>query len=74
MTFLEAKPYQDKVVVLNLTDGEITKAKILFADAEYEDVVVDIISTNRPERYRRDTKSTFAIRVADLISIEEPVD
>jgi hypothetical protein len=74
MTFLEVRPYQDKIVILDLSDGEITKAKILFADAEYGDIVVDIITTNRPERYRRDTKSAFAIRVTDLISIEESVD
>jgi hypothetical protein len=71
VTFQEVRAYQDKIVILYLSDGEVTNAKIQFADAEHEDIVVDIISTNRPDRYRTETKSAFAIRAADLISIKE---
>jgi len=70
MTIAEIRPYQDKMVILTLLDGEITTAKIAFVDAEYEDIVVDVIRTNRPDSYR-DSNSAYAIAAADLVSIEE---
>jgi len=46
MTFAEMRPYQDKTVVLNLADGEVTTAKISFVvDTEYEDIIVYVVST-----------------------------
>jgi hypothetical protein len=45
MTIGELSPYQDNTVVLQLSDGEISTAKIAFGEAEYEDIVVDIISS-----------------------------
>lgn len=70
MTIAEIKPYQDKTVILTLSDGEIATAKIAFVDAEYEDIVVDVIRTNRPETYR-DSNSAYTIAAADLVSVEE---
>jgi hypothetical protein len=70
MTIGELSPYQDKTVVVQLSDGEISTAKIAFVDAEYEDIVVDIISTNRPDNYR-DANAAYTVAVADLISVEE---
>ncbi|HLO07767.1 MAG TPA: hypothetical protein VK198_14055 [Terriglobales bacterium] len=70
MTMAEIRPYQDKTVILKLSDGEITTGKIAFVDAEYEDIVVDIISTNRPGNYRQ-SDATYTIAIADLIAVEE---
>jgi hypothetical protein len=70
MTIAEIKPYQYKTVILNLPNGEITTAKILHVDDEYNDFVVGIISTNRPDTYR-DPDSVYAIAAADLVSVEE---
>jgi hypothetical protein len=70
MNISELKQYEDKIAVLTLSDGEITKAKILFVDSEYEDIVVDVISTNRPETYRR-SDSSYIVRVVDLLFVEE---
>ena len=49
MTIAELRPYQDKTVILHLHDGETATAKIAFVDDEYEDIIVDIIDTDRPE-------------------------
>jgi len=48
MKVAELKPYEDKTVVLHLSDGEIATAKIVYVDAEYEDIIVDMVRTNRP--------------------------
>ena len=67
MTIAELRPFQDKTVTLALSDGEITTAKISFVDAEHEDIVVDIIQTNRPDNYRR-AGSAYAIAASDVAS------
>lgn len=72
MTILGVKPYRDKIALLKLSNGEVSKVNIQFVDAEYEDIIVDIISTNHPEHYL-DPNASYAIRVADLISVEESV-
>jgi small nuclear ribonucleoprotein (snRNP)-like protein len=72
MTITELKPYEDKTVILHLRDGEVATAKIALVDAEYEDVIVDIVETNRPDAYRKPIgSSAFAIRLSDLDFIEE---
>jgi hypothetical protein len=73
MTVEEVKPYQDKVAVLRLSDGEVSKVEILFVDVEYNDIIVQIISSSQPERYRH-PGAAYAIRVADLAAIEESSD
>jgi hypothetical protein len=70
MTLAEIRPYQDRTVILNLEGGEITTATIIFVDAEYEDIVVDVISTNRPDNYRN-AGAAYAIPLVDLVSVQE---
>jgi hypothetical protein len=72
MNIAELKPYEDKTVILHMRDGEITTAKIVFVDAEYEDIIVDIVQTNRPETYQKPIQSSaFAVRLSDLDFIED---
>ena len=72
MTIAELKPYQDKTVVLSLHDGERATAKITYVDAEYEDIIVDILHTSRPERYQVPiTNCAFTILALDVDSIQE---
>jgi hypothetical protein len=44
MTIAEITPYLDKTVILRLSNGEITTAKIAFVDNEYEDIIVPTTS------------------------------
>ena len=72
MKITEVKPYEDRTVILHLRDGEIATAKIAFVDAEYEDSIVDIVQTNRPDAYQKPIgSSSFAVRLSDLDFIEE---
>jgi predicted membrane GTPase involved in stress response len=70
MTLAEIRPYQDRTVILHLADGEITTATIVFVDAEYEDITVDVISTNRQDNYRH-AGAAYAIAFVDLVSVQE---
>jgi len=71
MKVAELKPYEDKTVVLHLSDGEIATAKIVYVDAEYEDIIVDMVRTNRPDGYQKPIgTSAFAVRISDIEFIE----
>ncbi len=70
MTIEEIRPYQNKTVILNLSNGEITTAKILLVFDEEEGFVVHVIGTNRADTYRK-ADSAYAIAAADLVSVEE---
>jgi hypothetical protein len=70
MTLTEVQAYQDRTVIVKLMDGEVTTCKIVFVDSEYEDIVVDILSTNRPANYRN-AGASYTVLVADLVSVQE---
>jgi hypothetical protein len=75
MTISDLKPYQDKTVVLRFRDGEVAKVKVAFVDVEHEDIIADIVETNRPEKYKAPLSScAFAILAADLSSVKEISD
>jgi hypothetical protein len=71
MTVAELLPYQDKTVILNLHDGEVATVKIAFVDAEYGDIMVDIIHTDSPEQYKGQADSAYTIRASEIVSVDE---
>ena len=72
MKITELKPYEGKTVILHMSGGEIATAKIAFVDAEYDDIIVDIVQTNRPDAYQKPIgSSAFAVPISDLDFIEE---
>ncbi len=71
MTIEELKPYQDMTVLISMNDGELLTARVAFVDAEYEDIVVDIVHTNRLETYRVPISSAaFTIPATNITSIQ----
>ena len=69
MTIDQLKEFQDCTTVLHLTDGETLTARISFVDLEYDDIIVDILETSRPERYA-ERKSAYAVKARDIVSAE----
>jgi hypothetical protein len=63
------KKFQDCTVVLQLIDGETLKAKIALVDGEYDDIVVEVVQTNKPEHYK-DLNSADVVKAADILTIE----
>jgi hypothetical protein len=69
MTIDQLREYQDRVVILRRTDSEVLKARADFVDLEYEDLVVDILETDRPVQYRGPKNTVYTVRAADIASI-----
>ena len=55
MTISDLKSFQDCIVVLQLKDGERLRAKVQFVDAEYEDIILDVLETSQPDTIKTKT-------------------
>lgn len=69
MTLAELKPLWNSVVTLRTTDGEVLKAKIVWVDEEYDDIIVEVIDTNQPDHYK-DPKAVYTVNAADILTVE----
>ena len=68
MTISDLKSFQDCIVVLQLKDGERLRAKVQFVDAEYEDIIVDVLETNQPEHYK-DQNACYTVPASDILTV-----
>ena len=69
MTLNDLKQVLDKTVVLRMTDGECATVKVLFVDEEYADLIVDVLETSSPDRYR-DRSAAYTVAASDIASAE----
>ena len=61
----------DKVVKIHCSDGEVLIAKVIFVWDEYEDVSVDVVSTDRPEKYEKyGPDAAHTLNFKDILSVE----
>jgi hypothetical protein len=60
-----------KNLQLTCSDGEIIEAEILFMDEEYRDVVCDLLSTTKPEKYKEARGICIAIKWDDITDLQE---
>ena len=51
MRISDLKEYLDKTVILRMTDGEVAKVRVRFADEEYDDIIVDVLESTRSQPY-----------------------
>jgi hypothetical protein len=58
-------------VKITCSDGEILEAKILHVDEEYRDVVYDLLSSTRPEKYPQGQASAYTIEWDDILDFRE---
>jgi len=63
------KQFLDKTVTLRMTDGEIAKVRVRVVDEEYDDLIVDVLETSSPARYR-DRSAAYTFAAADIESAE----
>ena len=70
MTITELREFEEATVVLYLSDGEVLRARISFVDLEYEDIIVDVLQTNRPEHYKN-PKASYTVRASDIASVDK---
>ncbi len=69
MTLSDLKQFLDKTVTLRMTNGEIAKVSVRFVDEEYDDLIVDVLETSTPERYR-DRLAAYSFAASDIESAE----
>jgi hypothetical protein len=60
-----------KNLQITCSDGEIIQAKILFIDDEYRDVVCDLLSTTKPEKYEQARGICIAIHWDEIKGIQD---
>ncbi len=60
-------PWQGKLTELTLYDGESTTVQILHVDSKRNELVVDILDSNRP--YPGTDHRAFAIPIGDIVSV-----
>ena len=69
MTISELEKFRDVVVVLHLNDGDVVTGRINFVGREYEDIIVDVLQTTDPERYKEHNAAVYAIKIGDVASV-----
>jgi hypothetical protein len=57
-------------VTLHLGDGEILRTKVILVNLEHEDIIVDVIETSQPERYKNPNAS-YAVAASDIVSVSD---
>lgn len=74
MIFSTMKSFQDRLVLLKCADGEAIKAKVLFVDEEYQDVILNVVSTDKPGKWpsgNPSSDSVYAIPLSEIVTVEE---
>jgi len=69
MTLSDLKQFLDKTVRLRMANGETAKVRVLVIDEEYDDLIVDVLETSTPERYR-DRSAAYTFAASDIESAE----
>jgi hypothetical protein len=57
------------MAILRLTNAEVLKAKIDFVDLEYEDIIVTVLETTRPEQYKQ-KNAVYTVKASDIVSVQ----
>lgn len=52
-----------------MTDGEIVKVRVRVVDDEYDDLIVDVLESSSPERYK-DRSAAYTFTASDIASAE----
>jgi len=61
----------DGVVQITCIDGEIIRANIISVSEEEGDIVFDLISTNRPDKYEKlDQQPAYLLRFVHIASVQ----
>jgi hypothetical protein len=68
MTIPELTPFQDHEVVLQFGDGETLRARILYADSEYEDIIIELVATSHTERYK-DRTDAYTVSASEILFV-----
>ena len=63
------KQFVGRTIELRMTNGEIAKVKVECADDEYEELIVAVVETSDPERYRHPC-ALYTFAAGDIVSVD----
>jgi hypothetical protein len=66
---LKLKAYENKTLQITCSDGELIQAEVLFVDNEARDVVCDLLSTTKPEKYKQVKGICIAVKWDDITDL-----
>jgi hypothetical protein len=65
------KDHIDRVVTIDCMDGEVLTAKVLVVSEEDEDIIFDLVSTNRQDKYEKlDRQPAYLLRFQHITHVE----
>ena len=61
----------DRLVRIDCIDGEVLVAKILLVAEQEEEIIFDLVSTNRQDKYQKlDKQPAYLLRFKHIASVE----
>jgi hypothetical protein len=68
---LRLQNHLDKTVRIFCVDGEVVTAKLLVVSEEDEDVIFDLLTTNRQDKYEKlDKQPAYLLRFQNIAHVE----
>lgn len=65
------KAHIDQTVRLDCIDGEVIKAKLILVSEEDQDIIFDLICTNRQDKYEKlDRQPAYLLRFQHIQHVE----
>ena len=74
MTSCELKAFHNRTVSITFRDGEVATARLTCSSEDCEDVMVDILGTDRPERYAQLHTCSYIVPASELVSVADISD
>ncbi|HEY1984315.1 MAG TPA: hypothetical protein VGG85_02845 [Terracidiphilus sp.] len=71
MTCLELRAFDNKTVNISFSDGEVVTARLTCLDDSCDEVLVDILITNLPGRYREPHLCSYSVAATEIDSVTE---
>lgn len=74
MTLSELQAFHNRTVSITFRDGEVATARLACSSEDCEDVMVDILGTNRPERYVQLHTCSYIVPASEFLSVADISD
>jgi hypothetical protein len=60
-----------KILKITCSDGEILQAKIVYVNEDHRDVICNLLSTNKPEKYKKEGRVCLSVEWDDVTDLQE---
>lgn len=67
----ELKDFHNKTVTITFRDGEIATVRLTCTENDGDNVLVDILGTNCPDRYHEPNACSYTVPCSEILSIVE---